>query len=182
MPEISSETTIQSPPEPQPLVKPVENANGSPVASSLKTALVIVGIIVAGVVSGWGISRVTGEGGRKGSSAGLKSPESVAQTGVKVGDVVGVADEKTFRDDAEGVLVAGGAEGEGSHHLLRPGGLSQNVYLTSSIVDLSLFEGHKIKVWGETFAAQKAGWLMDVGRVEVIELNSTPPFSEDDSL
>lgn len=182
MPDISSETTVQSMPEPQPLVKPVEKANGSPVASSLTTALIIVGIVVVGVVSGWGVSRVTGKRAGGGSSAGLKSPESVAQTGVKVGDVVGVPDEKTFRDDAEGVLVAGGAEGEGSHHLLRPGGPNQNVYLTSSIVDLFLFEGHKVKVWGETFAAQKAGWLMDVGRVQVIELNSTPPFSEDDSL
>lgn len=181
MPEISSGTTVPSTPEPQPLVKPVEKVSGSPVVSSLKTALLVVGIIVGGVISGWGISRITGKGGT-GPSAGLKSPESVAQTGVKVGDVVGVADEKTFRDDVEGVLVTGGAEGEGSHHLLRSGGPSQNVYLTSSIVDLSLFEGHKIKVWGETFAAQKAGWLMDVGRVEVIELNSTPPFSEDDSL
>ena len=179
MPDTSSEPIVQSTPEP--LVKPVEQTNGSPVASSLKTALMVVGIIVAGVISGGGVSRITGKGAA-GSSAGLKSPESVAQTGVKVGDVVGVSDEKTFRDDAEGVLVTGGADGEGSHHLLRPGGPSQNVYLTSSVVDLSLFEGHKVKMWGETFAAQKAGWLMDVGRVQVIELNSPPPFSEDDSL
>lgn len=181
MPDALSPIVVQSP-QPQPLVKPVENANGAVVLTSLKTAFLIVGIVVGGVVSGWGVSRVTGKGGREGSLVGLKSPESVAQTGVKVGDAVGVPDEKTFRDDAEGVLVAGGAEGEGSHHLLRPGGPNQNVYLTSSIVDLSLFEGHKVKVWGETFSAQRAGWLMDVGRVQVLELNSTPPFSEDDSL
>lgn len=181
MPDTPSPTAEQSP-QSQPLVKPVGTPEGSHVTSSLKTAFMIVGIIVAGIVSGWGVSRIIGKGGRSGISVGLKSPESVAQTGVKVGDVVGVPDEKTFRDNAEGVLVTGGAEGEGSHHLLRSGGPNQNVYLTSSVVDLSLFEGHKVKVWGETFAAQKAGWLMDVGRVEVIDLNSTPPFSEDDSL
>jgi hypothetical protein len=39
--------------------------------------------------------------------------------------------------------------------------------MTSSVVDLSLVLDKKVKVWGETQAAQKAGWLMDVGRVEV---------------
>ena len=58
---------------------------------------------------------------------------------------------------------------------MRPGGESQNVYLTSSVVDLDLFVDHKIRIWGETFSAQKAGWLMDVGRVEVIELNVEKP-------
>ena len=29
--------------------------------------------------------------------------------------------------------------------------------------------GKKIKVWGQTQTAQYAGWLMDVGRVEVAE-------------
>jgi hypothetical protein len=43
---------------------------------------------------------------------------------------------------------------------------------------MSLFVGHKITVWGETFSAQKAGWLMDVGRVQIIELNAKPPFEE----
>ena len=59
-------------------------------------------------------------------------------------------------------------EDEGQYHIERPGGVSQNVYLTSTTVDLSQFIGKKIRVWGETFSAQKAGWLMDVGLVEVI--------------
>ena len=68
-----------------------------------------------------------------------------------------------------GTLKEGGIQGEGQFHLVRPGGVSQNVYLTSSSVDLSKFVGKKIKVWGETEKAQYAGWLMDAGRVEVIE-------------
>ena len=61
----------------------------------------------------------------------------------------------------------GGTEGEGQYHLVRPGGDSQNVYLTSSSVDLSQFMNQKIKVWGQTQTAQHAGWLMDVGKVQV---------------
>jgi len=39
--------------------------------------------------------------------------------------------------------------------------------LTSSVVDLSQYEGKKVKVLGETQKAIKEGWLMDVGKVEV---------------
>lgn len=81
----------------------------------------------------------------------------------------GVVDKKTFRDQAEGILREGGINGEGSFHLERPGGASQNVYLTSSTVDLSKYVGKKVRVWGETFAGQKAGWLMDVGLIEIIQ-------------
>lgn len=77
------------------------------------------------------------------------------------------ANDSIFKDMAEGVLQTGGMQGEGQYHLVRPGGDSQNVYLTSSILDLSQFVGHKIKVWGATQQAQHAGWLMDVGKVEV---------------
>jgi len=67
------------------------------------------------------------------------------------------------------MLEQGGIEGEGSHKLTREGGESQTLYLTSTVVDLEQFVGRKVQVWGETFAAQKAGWLMDVGRVKVLE-------------
>lgn len=80
----------------------------------------------------------------------------------------GVFDTKTFPDKAEGILKKGGIDGEGEYHLERPGGESQNVYLTSSTIDLSHFVGKKVRVWGKTFAGQKAGWLMDVGYIEVL--------------
>jgi hypothetical protein len=87
---------------------------------------------------------------------------------VTKGTSMGSNDTTTFKDTAEGVLKEGGIEGEGQYHLERPGGESQYVYLTSSSVDLSLVKGKKIKVWGQTQKAQHAGWLMDVGRVEVL--------------
>lgn len=84
------------------------------------------------------------------------------------GTVFGSADEKAFKDSAEGTLKEGGIEGEGSYHLVRPGGDSQNVYLTSSVLDLGQLVGRKVKVWGQTNDAQRAGWLMDVGRAQII--------------
>lgn len=154
--------------------KPATGRTSSPAG---KTILILVLLTLAGIASGYGIAKF-----RRGTSIlpgrGLKSTQEAAKSGVKIGDIVGIQDEATFKDSAEGVLVEGGTNGEGSHHLLREGGPSQNVYLTSSIVDLNLFTGHKVKVWGETFAAQKAGWLMDVGRVKVLDTNAAPPFEE----
>jgi len=79
----------------------------------------------------------------------------------------GIVDEKEFPDKAEGSLKPGSIEGEGTHYLERKGGKSQNVYLTSSAVDLSLFEGKKVKIMGKTYSTQKAGWFMDVGYIEL---------------
>ncbi|OGH08690.1 MAG: hypothetical protein A2152_00695 [Candidatus Levybacteria bacterium RBG_16_35_6] len=87
---------------------------------------------------------------------------------VSKGTTEGSTDTATFKDTAEGTLKEGGIDGEGAFHLERPGGESQNVYLTSSIVDLSKYTNKKIKVWGQTQKAQRAGWLMDVGKVQVL--------------
>lgn len=140
--------------------------------STMKSIIVVILILSAGVTTGYFLS------GSHSLPKELKSTENVSEEGVKVGDVFGMVDEKTFRDSTEGILVKGGIDGEGSHHLLRPGGVTQSVYLTSSTIDLDLFVDHKIKIWGETFQAQKAGWLMDVGRAEVIELNAEKPIEE----
>lgn len=105
----------------------------------------------------------------KGKTGKVSLTGSVGTSSVSKGTIIGSDDTKTFRDKTEGVLKKGGIDGEGQYHLVRPGGESQNVYLTSSIVDLSLFLDRKIRVWGETQKAQRAGWLMDVGRVEVLQ-------------
>ncbi len=117
---------------------------------------------VLGIGSGFLISR-----GTAGEITTTKSTDKGSN--VTKGASFGSNDTKTFKDTVEGELKEGGIDGEGQYHLERPGGVSQNVYLTSSAVDLSLLVGRKVKVWGETFAAEKAGWLMDVGRVEVLE-------------
>lgn len=107
--------------------------------------------------------------------------EEITDNQIQNGAIFGVPDEKTFKDSTDGVIILGGIEGEGSHTLLREGDESQNVYLTSSVVDLDQFKDMEIKVWGETFKGQKAGWLMDVGRVEVVNTSATKPswYAED---
>lgn len=99
----------------------------------------------------------------------LTKSETATETGKSENKTAGIVDKKTFKDSAEGTLKEGGIDGEGNFHLVRPGGVSQNVYLTSTTVDLSLYVGKKVKVWGQTFTGEKAGWLMDVGLVETLK-------------
>jgi len=130
-----------------------------------KTSLYVLAsflIVLLGIGTGWVLS------GSK--SSGSKSPTSGAAPGAESGaKEAGIADESTFRDTAEGVLEIGGVDGEGTHHLVREGGLSKYVYLTSTVIDLETFAGKTVQVWGETISAQTAGWLMDVGKIKVLE-------------
>lgn len=150
----------------------VSAPSSTPSAPANKKIITVVALVaLAGIASGYALSQFF----PKSPPAGVTSPtSSIDPSNLKVGDAVGVESD-TFSDTAEGVIEKGGINGEGSHKLIRPGGESQTVYLTSSMIDLDGFTGHKVTVWGETFAAQKAGWLMDVGRIQVLELNVSQP-------
>ncbi len=126
------------------------------------TIILLTLAVIFGGLSGFIYKKFT-------SSNDTSSGQQVQVSNQKAKETAGVTGKKNFKDKAEGVLKRGGVEEEGSHHLERPGGESQNVYLTSSTVDLSKFENKKVRVHGETFSGQKAGWLMDVGLVEVLE-------------
>ncbi|MBI3366619.1 hypothetical protein HY041_03260 [Candidatus Roizmanbacteria bacterium] len=123
--------------------------------SYLTLVFLLVGVVVFGVVIGFFGSK-------------MKGTKSSSMEKVNVEKIAGIADKKTFKDSAEGILNEGGIDGEGNFHLERPGGESQNVYLTSTTVDLSKYVGKKVRVWGATFQGEKAGWLMDVGLVELL--------------
>lgn len=158
--------------------KPSKQTEGTPMTKAQKKMLITLGVvaIVAGLGTGFGAFRLQEK------STTTDSPvadQQVAGETVHAGDVFGIKDDKTFKDSAEGYLAAGGTNGEGSHRLLREGGASQTVYLTSSVTDLDKLVGMQVKVWGETFKGQRAGWLMDVGRVQVIELESEAPAGAD---
>lgn len=114
--------------------------------------------LVAGIGTGYYLSA---SGNTKvGSQISLNQP--VAKTAQQ--------DSRTFRDFAEGKIAKkdtpkiGEAYSEGTHLLIREGAVP--VALTSSVVDLSKYEGKSVKVYGETQKAVKEGWLMDVGRVD----------------
>ncbi|MFH0773083.1 MAG: hypothetical protein V1922_02115 [bacterium] len=133
------------------------NATETPKLLPIPVVLLICAItIVIGGVGGFMM-------GKKSSLATSSEKGTTVQTEKSAG----VVDKKTFKDSIIGLLKEGGVDGEGNFHLERPGGVSQNVYLTSSTVDLSKYIGKKVKVWGQTFQGQKAGWLMDVGLVEI---------------
>ncbi len=125
--------------------------------------LCTLGIVLVGAVSGYFLATSSKTSlTRSTTTAGVTTDS----TGAKV---IGTTDTKTFSDSATGTLVVGGLSGEGTHHLERPGGISQTVYLISSIVDLEEFLGKKVEVGGQTIDAQHVGWLMDVGRVKIVE-------------
>jgi hypothetical protein len=154
-------TSVSKPSETiKPIVKPI-------LKNDIKKKLLLIGgitlLVLAGTITGWVLS---------GNKSKLGSPlgGSIAAPGAKSGaQEAGLADESTFKDSAQGLLEEGGVSGEGTHHLVREGGISQTVYLTSTVIDLESFVGKKVTVWGQTITAKKAGWLMDVGKIRVTE-------------
>lgn len=126
-----------------------------------KIYIIFALFIVLGVGTGYLLSIFIKTGGVKQSLDG----KSVV---IEKGKIIGSDDTETFKDMAEGVLKEGGFEGEGEYHLERPGGESQSVYLISSVIDLSIYVDKKLKVWGKTEQPKKVGWLMDVGRLQVL--------------
>lgn len=114
-------------------------------------------LVVFGVATGYILSK-------KGASS-----TSNASAIVSGGKSVGSNDTQTFKDSAAGVIEKGGILGEGSHKLIREGGPSQTAALVSSVVDLDQYIGKKVKVWGQTYAAKKTAWFMDVGKIELQE-------------
>lgn len=156
----------------------VNQAHAMPKINPRLPIIISLVAIVAGVLTGFGAYKlqtkanvVTGPGG--------EPLQQIAQEGkIKNGDIFGSPDGSAFKDSAEGYLQVGGLEGEGSHQLLRAGGDSQTVYLVSTVTDLDKFEGMNIKVWGETYKGQNVGWLMDVGRVEIVSTQGQNPNAE----
>lgn len=123
----------------------------------------LIAIVVVSILGGIGTGYVFAnkQGGSLVSSTVIQGPPPKSAE----------EDKRTFRDFAEGTVTAkkatkNGEYTEGTHLLVRPQGVP--VALTSSVVDLSQYENKKVKVFGETQKAVKEGWLMDVGRIEII--------------
>lgn len=142
--------------------------------SNLLVVILFLAVAIAGFYTG-AILKTNSSGKLVGTGEFKNIQAEVPSVGVKIGDVYGSPDEKAFRDSATGVLDKGGLNGEGTHKIVRPGGPSQTVYITSSVIDLDTLVGDQVTVWGETFKGQKVGWLMDVGRVKVENLNVPLP-------
>jgi len=121
--------------------------------------LAVAAVIIVGSLSGFLLSRLSP------ATSGVVAGNDIVQTTNEVGST----NTETYRDAATGVIEAGGLNGEGTHKLMRDGGPSQTVYMISSVIDLDQYVGKKVEVWGLTLDAVKASWLMDVGRLKVLE-------------
>lgn len=151
-------------PVPSPLVKPLSENTFEGGSMKKTTRMVVYSVygllVVLGVLTGYVLSK------QGASTLGVTNQKT---TIIKTDKAAGITDAQTFKDSAVGVLEKGGIDGEGTHKLIRDGGPSQTAFLVSSVVDLDDYTGKKVKVWGQTFSAKKAAWLMDVGKVEVQE-------------
>ena len=116
-------------------------------------------VVIVGVGSAWLIS----------SKLMPKAPTGKVPGSVVTSTSAGMLDPTVKYDTATGMMVDGGISGEGTQHLDRDSIPAHFVYMTSSVVDLSSFIGKKVEVWGQTEASKKAGWLMDVSKVQVVQ-------------
>ncbi len=162
---------------PRPLIKVEKPKESQKMTKNLNliTPILFAVVIGAGAVTGYLLKTNTGSGGTVGGVAKQDIKAEIPQAGAKVGDTYGSADEKTFKDKVTGVVDKSGLNGEGTHKLVRPGGKSQTVCLSSTTIDLDLLVGHQVTLWGQTFNGQKCGWLMDVGRAKVENVNVPLP-------
>lgn len=157
---------LKATPASQSVVKPLEEKSlpifDKAVLLSKRALIIYLVVILLGAVSGGIVYGLTASGTVRVAGKRVQVVKSETEEGVK--------DAAAFKDTATGKLVPndGKITQEGTHIIVRDGP-SQNVYLTSSVVDLTKYEGKLVQVWGDTYQAQTAGWLMDVGRVKMVE-------------
>jgi hypothetical protein len=120
--------------------------------------------ILLGIVTGY-LLATKSPGPATGGTGGAKTTASSASPPKEAG----INDKKASPDCAEGVIQQGGISGEGTHHLVREGGASRTAYITSSIIDLDQYIDRKVQVCGQTIAAKKAPWLMDIGYIKLLD-------------
>ncbi len=137
--------------------KIIKSLGGNPKYSRLFILVLIIAVAL-GVVTGYIVAnkRLTA------TDSGLPKIEEAPKSAQE--------DQRLCRDFAEGTIEArkpSAKEGdytEGSHLLIKEG--AYPVALTSSVVDLSQYEGKKVRITGETQKAIKEAWLMDVCKVD----------------
>jgi len=131
--------------------------------------------IIIGISAGFWLSRIlpakysiTDSTTSPESNQALSAETITGQEDIKINSIYGDT-QKIFKDSATGILQKGGINGEGTHYLDREGGVTQRAALTSSVLDLDLFVGRQVEIKGETNTSNKAGWLLDVGSIKVLE-------------
>lgn len=139
---------------------PVDEKITKKLIPSTSPKKLLLGVVIAALVLGVATGYILSQKGSSRPVNPLLAPKTPQQ------------DTRTFRDFAQGIIKARPQPDpteyqEGTHLLEREGAVP--VALTSSVVDLSKYEGKKVKVFGETQKAIKEGWLMDVGKLEEVK-------------
>ena len=127
------------------VVRPMEAADDMNTKSSpIKILLIYLVVLILGVGTGFGVHVVKAKNTVKFAGQDVKVVKTATEEGVQ--------DASSFKDTATGKIIAndGKLVQAGTHILIR-GDASQNVYLTSSVVDLSKYEGKNVQVWGNTY-------------------------------
>ena len=152
---------------------PVIKNETSVIKMPKESKIIYIVIVVLAIMSGFWLSRflparssISDNGLDK--SKNIEATKIIEGQEIKPGTTYGNI-SKNFADSATGVIKAGGVNNEGTHTLLRDGGITQNAALTSSVVDLDLFIDKKVEVKGETNDSNKAAWFMDVGSIKILE-------------
>jgi len=144
------------------ITQPMEPKKTAKFFAKIVPLLLIIVLIGAGIFTGLMLTSVNKS---KASQGNVLSEENLAPE-------IKENFSQTFKDEAEGIVEKNDdfeKYAQGPWKLIRAGGESQTAYLTSSVMDLDEFIGKNVKVYGETFGSDQVSWLMDVGKVEVIE-------------
>lgn len=139
------------------ILRPLEEKPNVTKKNSVAVILVYMLLIGLGIGTGYMLSVKPSTGSMENGKGG--SLGGIDQETVKKGDINSSC--------PTGELQSGGLGSEGTHKLIRPGGPSQTAYLTSSVLDLDEYVGKTVRVCGQTMAAEKAPWLMDVEKIDV---------------
>lgn len=129
--------------------------------SRSKLVVGAVMIVLMGSVVGYGLSRskIT-----KASKEGNISPGQI-----KTSTEAGYQDTKLFESIVTGVIKKGGLQGDGTHSLIQDSNPKNPAALLSSVVDLDEYIDKHVQVWGRSQKGLKAAWLLEVGRVKILE-------------
>ncbi len=151
----------------------VINNTKTPLKLPKESKIIYIVIVVVAIISGFWISRFLPTrqsvvDSNIDTSKNIEAAKIIEGQEIKTGVTYGNLSQN-FSDSAVGTIKAGGVNNEGTHTLLRDGGVTQNAALTSSVVDLDLFVGKKVQVSGETNDSNKVGWFMDVGSIKILE-------------
>jgi hypothetical protein len=153
----------------------LSQTNSNPAKVKTLSLPIIIIILILAVTSGFFISRFFPKGNSSTLNSDIGGKNTAASTDsitnseqLVVGKLYGNT-SKDFSDKAQGKVQKGNINGVGTHILVREGGDSQRVSLTSSTVDLDLFADRKVEVKGQTNNSNKTGWLLDVGSIKILE-------------